>query len=177
MTHFSPSHLLLAQSQMSPAQWGILGFGAAMLIYMLVRPKLKRKGKDPLEDRPFHLSLTQQRSAEREMSHLLVELSEMARQVTAQLDTRAAKLELLIKEADEKLIRLQRHAGDTAARATDASPLPTDPHPTTAAGISDARHTEVYLLCDEGRSAAEIAQQLNRPSGEIELILALRPRR
>jgi len=37
---------------------------------------------------------------ERQMQSLLVELSEMSRQISAQLDTRSAKLELLIKEAD-----------------------------------------------------------------------------
>jgi hypothetical protein len=33
----------------------------------------------------------------------------------------------------------------------------------------------VYALADEGRPPREIAARLNRPSGEIELILALRP--
>ncbi len=41
---------------------------------------------------------------------------------------------------------------------------------------SDARHRQVYALADQGRSAAEIARQIDRPYGEIELILALRPR-
>ena len=38
----------------------------------------------------------------------------------------------------------------------------------------DPRHAQVYDLADEGLSAPEIARQLGRPSGEIELILALR---
>ena len=38
-------------------------------------------------------SLASQCAVERDMSHLLVEMSEMARQITAQLDTRAAKFE------------------------------------------------------------------------------------
>jgi DNA-binding NarL/FixJ family response regulator len=38
----------------------------------------------------------------------------------------------------------------------------------------DPRHALVYALADQGRSCKDIAQELNRPSGEIELILALR---
>jgi hypothetical protein len=34
----------------------------------------------------------------------------------------------------------------------------------------------VYALADQGQSAYDIANQLGRPRGEIELILALRPR-
>jgi len=30
-------------------------------------------------------------------------------------------------------------------------------------------------LADQGRSATDIARELNRPRGEVELILALRP--
>src|SRR5215217_6709588 len=41
-------------------------------------------------------SLAQQRGIEREMSQLMTELSEMARQVSAQLDARSARLEKLI---------------------------------------------------------------------------------
>ena len=41
---------------------------------------------------------------------------------------------------------------------------------------TDPRHAEVYALADEGRSPAEIAARLDRPNGEIELILALRPK-
>ncbi len=38
----------------------------------------------------------------------------------------------------------------------------------------DPRHAEVYMLADQGRSSRQIAQQLQRPEGEVELILALR---
>ncbi len=38
----------------------------------------------------------------------------------------------------------------------------------------DPRHAEIYAWADQGRTPREIASQLGRPSGEIELILALR---
>jgi hypothetical protein len=42
---------------------------------------------------------------------------------------------------------------------------------------ADDRYHDIHVLADQGRSAAAIAQALGRPQGEIELILALRPRK
>ena len=159
----------------------IYGLGVTALIYLVVRPMLRKK-KDPLE-RPMNLGLSQQRQVERDMNNVLVELSQMARQITAQLDTRSAKLEALIEEADrkiEELKRLQQRATPAAnpavakrpaveQRATLAPPAPAAPK-----AVEADRHTEVYSLADSGHSAQDIASRLNRPRGEIELILALR---
>jgi hypothetical protein len=109
------------------------------------------------------------------MTELLVELEQMARQMTAQLDTRSRKLELLIKEADQKIAVLQG-AAQLTAMMTDGS-APGEPAPELPIlPLPDSRHAEVYELADAGQSARQIAQQLGRPHGEIELILALRPR-
>jgi hypothetical protein len=154
---------LLLQS--SPNQnWILYVIVAAMIGYMVIRP-LMRKKKDPLEKSPVTSSLAQQRSVERQMQNILVELSEMSRQITAQLDTRAAKLELLIKDADERIAKLQ--AGVPLSDAPSAPRPPTEP-------VVDPRYAEVYSLADQGRSATEIAAALNQPYGEIDLILKLR---
>jgi hypothetical protein len=160
-----------------PEIWVLMGLGAAGLIYLtVIRPMMRRK--DPLEKPPAFASLSQQRAVERQMQSLLVELSEMARQITAQLDTRAAKLELLIKEADEKIATLHSSQhGDNNGFSVEASPMP--PATVTAAPREiieepDPRHAQVYALADEGRDSNDIATQLGRPRGEVELILALR---
>jgi phage shock protein A len=184
--------------------WLIVGVGGMIGLYLLLRPRAK-KG-DPLGSVP-KFPLARQRSVEQQMSNLLVELSEMARQITAQLDTRATKLELLIKEADEKLAALRaalaapnhqspdhhpahRSGGidsttDSTRDSKRASSV-SDARPTTSplakesaippAPTMDQRHAQVYALADEGRAANEIARLLQRPAGEIELILALRGR-
>ena len=107
--------------------------------------------------------LTEQKVVEREVSTLLSELAEMARQISSHLDSRSARLEDLIRQADARIERLE------ALGATAASPPiePTNGEPT---------NNEVYALADQGCSAKEIAQRLDRPKGEIELILALRGR-
>ena len=164
--------LMLADSlsQLSPnAAWTLIALGGFGVVYLFVlRPMMRRK-KDPLERPAGFAGLSQQRSVERQMQNLLVELSEMSRQITAQLDTRAGKLEALIKEADEKIIAIQ------SANNGSTQPQPTNPIERIEE-MPDPRHAEVYALADEGRDSNDIASRLNRPRGEIELILALRSR-
>jgi hypothetical protein len=170
-------------------QWLAIGAALFLLVYFVIRPMGKRK-KDPLDAmRTPGRSMASQRSVEREMSNLLVELSEMARQVTAQLDTRATKLELLMKEADEKIETLralqaqspslpQPTLAPTGLRQSlaerEALMQPLDAPPPPPEPQIDPRHAEIYALADQGRTPVDIASRLGRPSGEIELILALR---
>lgn len=153
--------------------WVVYALGALTILYVVLRPSLRKK-KDPLSKFPM-FSPSQQRAVEQQMSDLLVELSKMARQITAQLDTRSAKLELLIQEADEKIARLQRLSAVSPAPLQPAEP-DHDQVPPPSSPPLDPRHREVYTLADEGRTPQEIAQRLDRPQGEVELILALRRR-
>ena len=147
-------------------QWMVYAIGALTIVFVVFRPSLRKK--DPLNSSNPKLSMAQQRSVEREMSNLLVELSEMARQITGQLDTRAAKLEALMAEADKKIVELKRL--ETVHHEPEIKPLECRPQPLA----TDARYSAIYSLADAGHSAQEIAQQLDRPRGEVELILALR---
>lgn len=147
-------------------KWSIVCAAGLTILYAVMRP-LKKK-KDPLA-KPPSLSLAGQREIERQMTELLVELEQMSRQMTAQLDTRAAKLQALIREADEKL---------AALRAANAGTTPTTIVQTgvahTFSDTPEPRHSEVYALAEKGHTARQIARELDRPHGEIELILALR---
>jgi hypothetical protein len=190
---------ILLDTILTPSQrnWVVLLVALFAVSYLLFRPKLKKK-KDPLEQ-PVFSSLAQQRTVERQMQNLLVELSEMARQISAQLDTRAAKLEALIQEADEKLAALRNATGglsnapnptaNFAMPASESRYVPSTTSmsaatmsPTTMATPSpkpafpvDPRHAEVYALADSGRPVLEIADQLGKSSAEVNLILAMRP--
>ena len=154
-------HILLDFSHLDPFQrWSLIIAASLTILYAVMRPM--RRKKDPLARRPQPMSLAAQREVEKQMSDLLVELEQMARQMTAQLDTRAAKLELLLKEADQKIAALSAAGQVTCER------------PAAAPNIENPRHAEVYELVDQGLDARQIARQLDRPHGEIELILALR---
>lgn len=185
---FSNSLIAVANDQ---AYWLIAAGGVMGVVYLVMRPRTKKR--DPL-DTPIRIPLNKQREVEQQMNTLLVELSQMAREITAQLDTRAAKLELLIKEADEKLNALaaaQGQAQVVAEKNNSAAPhssiapaemaalqsFPSEtPSLALAAPATDRRYAEIYCLADEGKRANEIAKLLNRPNGEVELILALRPK-
>ena len=147
-------------------QWIVYAVGALTIAYVVLRPSFRKK--DPLGQSAPKLGMAQQRSVEREMSNLLVELSEMARQITGQLDTRSAKLESLMQEADKKIAELKKL--ETIPQEPEIKPLDPKPQPIR----DEARYSAIYSLADAGHSVQEIAQQLDRPRGEVELILALR---
>jgi hypothetical protein len=178
-------------------QWVVLAAGVLATLYVIMRTKSRGKKVDPLARQPAGMGLAQQRQVERDIGNLMVEMLETARQMTAQLDTRAAKLELLIRQADQRLEAVKAvgssapGATATAAAATapsaDASQAsnaveenrdvePASPAPAIlpAETPPDPRHAEIYAMADSGRSPHEIARSLDRPNGEVELILALR---
>lgn len=162
-----------------------IGLGVAALLYIsVIRPMMRRKS-DPLDRAPAYASLAQQRATERQMQSLLVDLSEMARQISGQLDSRAAKLEVLIQQADQRLAALQSiNAPPIASEALPHVPSILEPvSPPMVIVIPeelpfpepiDPAHMQIYSLSDDGRNAGEIALEMARPKGEIELILALR---
>jgi hypothetical protein len=151
-------------------KWSAIILALLTILYATLRPLFRKK--DPLQKPPAFGSLAQQRAVERQMQNVLVEMSDMARQISAQIDTRAAKLEELIRQADERIAAMKSQpAGFSGTPPATPDPAPAQPQ---QAPIVDARHAQIYALADLGHSSRDIAQQLNRPSGEIELILALR---
>ncbi len=179
--------LLAASTQFdSQGVWLAVAAVATIILYLLMRPRNK---KEPLA--PPRFPLARQREVEEQMNTLLVELSQMARQITSQLDSRAMKLEMLIKDADERLASLQAAKNPGAIASPGTSVVTSDNH-TSEAEVAelhcpspqtggppaavDPRHQEVYSMADEGRSPEEIAKIVQRPAGEVELILALRPK-
>ena len=121
-----------------------------------------------------------------------VAMHETARDLSAQLDSKASVLQHLIREADRAAARLE-----AARQATEApSPRPKSQaealrsslqaenlaglsleKATPAVSANDARYQEIYMLADYGYPAGEIAQRLGSPVGEVELILSLRKQR
>ncbi|MEO0483170.1 MAG: hypothetical protein AAF138_06060 [Planctomycetota bacterium] len=104
-------------------------------------------------------------------------------QLIAQLDARAVRLETLVDRAEAAIDRLS--AADLAAppasparTATARTTTATEPPaPEPAFGPeSDPMHRRVYELADAGRGPIDIARELGQPTGQVELILALRKR-
>ena len=182
--------ILLDSSVPTPApytSWAAIGIGVFTILYVVfIKPALAKKKPDPLAKNPPEPGLARQRAVERDVSNLVVEMSEMTRQMTAQIETRAARLEALIREADEKIALLRSLGQDhppplgSPAVLIEAKVLESHAVPMRVAEDSvaavDPRYAEVYDLADEGQTPQDIARQTGRPRGEVELILALRGR-
>ncbi len=182
----------------STTQWVVLAVGVLATCYVVMRGRVKAgRNKDPFARKPAPMGVSQQKQIERDMSGLMVQMLETARHMAAQLDTRAARLEVLMREADAKLVALKDAAASVAASAVVAPKGAAAAEVVVEEGRAEAvdaveeaavapqvkpeappdpRHGEIYALADQGRSSGEIARQLNRPNGEVELILALRSR-
>ncbi len=101
----------------------------------------------------------------RDLDELMVELQELSRRISAEIDTRFVKLEAAMRDADRRIAvlnRLTRQLGERMAAESNG-----------AAG-QDARHAIIYELADAGFTPVEIAKDLGRTPGEVELILNLR---
>ena len=174
-----------------PNPWLLVAAAAVVVVLLLVLLWPRFRGA-PVRDVASDPSLAQQRAVERDMQMLMRELSEMARKIGAQLDAKSARLEALIRAADERAGRLetqlraepppQRRDGDQptadpreAASFTTSPPSIEIPPPSSDAD-GDRRHAQIYALADEGLSPVQIAERLDLPEGEVELIIALRPR-
>ncbi len=160
----------------------MVALAVGTIIYVaVIRPAMHKK-RDPLVHKPI-AGLSSERHVERQMQNLLVELSEMTRQISAQLDTRTQKLQVLIQDADERiaLLRQMQQANGQRSQPMVESAWSQLPQiapraPVPAPEPVDEEHRKVYLLADRGQNAGDIAKELNRPRGEVELILALRPK-
>lgn len=158
--------------------WALMLLAVITVIYLMMRPRKR----DPLAGAgPMRSSLAQQKALEHDMQSVIVELNELTRQMSAQLETRAMKLELLIRDADERIAAL----GDANARAMPVAAEAATPSMVIAAEPvramrlvhdSEDRWNDVYHHADAGASIGDICRTLNRPRGEVELILALRPK-
>ncbi len=137
---------------------------------------------------PSHISAS---TATRDrIEQLMSDAEELTRRLAAHMDNKAAHLETLLAQTEDRIAELERlmavaagHDGTT--QPTDPPRVPTPdqsrspgaPHDRSQredAGPIDPLHRRVYGLADEGCSAIDIARKLDRPTGQIELILALR---
>ncbi len=166
---------------------------ATTLVIAATRRRIRRSQADRVDS-------VQRRSADlhrssqttRDVEQVMIELDRLARDIHGRIDTRFAKLERVIRDADERidqLARLLREAeGGPALDITvgDAPHTPAPlldseaPSPRVSASTSDkttaasAAVRTIHQLADEGKPAVQIAATIGRPIGEVELILSLR---
>lgn len=106
--------------------------------------------------------------AKEDINELMVRLEELSREICGQIDTRFAKLERVLVEADRKIAELralQRHGGAASPSAAGAPAAPPPP--------PDPRHVAVFERAQGGASPLEIAREMGMNVGEVELVLSL----
>jgi len=162
----------LAQFKLDPQLIvaAMVAFGLALMFFAGRRRRSDNPAAARQQAQARIASLRNQQSMRDDLERLLVELQDLSRQITNHIDTRFCKLQVLIKEADEKIRQLQamgvgKAAGGPRADAMDsaAADEPVDPE-----------RQAIYDLADQGKSPVEIAQATGKTTGEIELILSLR---
>ena len=116
---------------------------------------------------------------------LMLELEQFARRMNAELDTKFARLEVVVRDADERLAELRELVeASPAAGATLDQPTAerASAEAAPSAAVADppalpADDPQVREICERaaaGEPAARIAQQVGLPLGEVELVLNLR---
>ncbi len=142
----------------------LLVFGVLLMVIMmfrLLRKKHKANAKranaqSSPADRIANIH-TQAQSSMEPSRRVMVDAEEMARRLGATLDNKAARLELLIEEADQKLATLNR------TLATSTPTQPTQPPPPT----NPTRTIDPTLL-DRARLEQDHAERQSRVAGRIE---------
>ncbi|MBL4592107.1 MAG: hypothetical protein JKY96_09130 [Phycisphaerales bacterium] len=137
-------------------------------------------------------------------SRSMVDAEQLARRLGAQLDNKAARIELLLEEADRKLDLLNRQIAGIDRTGSLPMTSPTgqaeQPHQraidpslldraridqdlaerspvataSTPGSAQDQINERILHLADDGLGSVEIARSLNQPIGQVELILNLR---
>jgi hypothetical protein len=92
-----------------------------------------------------------------------------ATELAAMLDTRAARLEALLEDADERIRSLQETL-DVPSTDEPSAAAPGDP-----AAVRRRMAVRVHELAADGLSPLAIARAVEAPLGEVELVLALGP--
>jgi len=173
----------------------LLMIGMAVLGFLLIMQATRRnwrksqgRGERPARER--YDELQRSASASRDLEQVMLELDQLARQVHGKLDTRFAKLEAVIRDADERIDRLSRLVREARGRQSLDVIIDDEALVEAAGTVLEAKSTlsvqetftprgqqqreVIYKLSDEGLDPIAIAQQVSRTTGEVELILSLR---
>lgn len=157
--------------------------GILFIILGLFSMRSKRQRKPVKPAREQLEELRQRKEVRNDLSRVMVEVEELTRRFSAQIDAKTIKLEHMIQEAEvriDQLRQLEQRLETASLPRTDTPPHPTpspepaSPPPTpTGSSMGDLRES-VHKLADQGLEPADIAEKLDEHLGKIELILALR---
>jgi len=155
---------------------------------MMVRRRRRRMAQQPPPPSPRELleQDRQQRGMRSDLERLMVEIEQLAKRFGSQLDAKSIQLERLLQEADQRIAKLERLQGSTAAMSWGSQPVAHSAATgqgesgVSAEGASrtsasdDPLPRRVHRLAEQGMTPEQIAKELGEHIGKVELILALR---
>ena len=170
---------------------GVLLVGLA--VWRSLRKKLKRSFRQARESSEERIERVRGKATAGERQRIesyMTDAEELTRRLAALLDNKAARAEAMIDRAEQRLAALEAREGGRAEPAAERAPAvetrrvapaarASEPEPEARADAvryepADPVTVDIYRLADEGRTAVEIAQELEEHTGKVELILALR---
>ena len=183
----------VGETVLEPGSLALLGvavIGLTLLMRLTAKRVMQSRKQAPRVGPEIVRKMDRIQHAQQTLDQTMLQLDDLSRQVHGQLDTKLARLEKLIRDADRRIERLARMQGDTEGSASldillskemphgleTAEPTPsTRPQPDQSGEkIRDRKQTRILALADEGFGSGEIAEKTGIHMGEVELILGLR---
>jgi len=156
----------------------ILGIAALAFLLISTRRRIMNSTRQPTETpreqftRRGGLSRTT-----REVERVMAELDSLSREIHGRIDTKLARLEKLLRDADQRIALLSQPVDSSADRGSRLEILLEQEEPLDVVSgddnTGDATQQSVVRMAEVGRSVLEIAQHVGKTPGEIELMLAL----
>lgn len=169
------SYSLAATSQsVNTTQIGLLVGGIVILLLVTARHR-RSKSSASREIARSDRQRTKSAGSETlgEVEAVMGQLDQLSRQIHAKIDLKLATLQKLIRDADQRIELLSRQERSADQPPTLDVELESE-SPQSTNGFEADPHDAVYRLADSGYTSLQIARELARHTGEIELILSLR---
>lgn len=199
-------HLILAaadeaaDSPLKPYMFLWLGVIISLSYFLLLKTRRRVRRSQQFshldaKERIAQFRKTDTNHLQVQIEELMAELADLSREINGQIDTRLAKLNALLDEADRTIARFEQTMGHPEGSASspgtkneslgrnETSPvhnqqqnrknLTAADHVLRTQKAPDAQTQAILDMAHQGKTAVSIAQKLGRPVGEIELILAL----
>lgn len=154
----------------------LLLLGAGIVSIMLLRRKLRQKSRaqNSVNVRPDGVTaVTGKNALKGETDKLVVELHELGREIEGRLETRIRHLTRLISEADNVIEKLNATVAAARNCSSDGPNAGAEGDGNDDAEKRDSIREQIKTLSQAGKSPREIADIVEKPVGEVSLILGL----
>lgn len=156
----------------------ILGIAALAFLLISTRRRIMNSTRQPTETpREQFARMGGLSRTTREVERVMAELDSLSREIHGRIDTKLARLEKLLRDADQRIALLSQPVDSSADRGSRLEVLLEQEEPLDAVSgdqnTGDATQQSVVRMAEVGRSVLEIAQHVGKTPGEIELMLAL----